>query len=463
MRTPPPHVPPAPESARLLRLRVVASGVGTALPFVRALGLTAGLLALCAAPAAAASAPSPGAAFGNPRLLTTVNGFAAAPAIGQDGRAAVVVSDYSAQRSRILAFIRSPRGRWADPLAVRTSRHELLEPRAAFTGDGTGIFTWMRAARIDQEQIVEARSLLGSARLEPVRTISAPGTRAIFARVAGGPGRRTLVGWETGDYALQVADGGVGGFTPSRSIFERRQSAFSIAYLRDGTAVALSQAYGAGGVQVRMRPPGADWGAPVTLSGARTAREATLATGSDGTIAVAWAQSTGAGYRVQISRRPPGGVFSAARTIGGDDGEGRAPGLAVQPDGTALVAWLSGARTSFLLRAAEVKMATISPAGAVSTARRVSGPRRRAGVAPQVFADAEGDALVTWEENRRLLGATRSASGRISQPRVISAAGARIFASRVVANPRGQALAAWTVERGRTDDGALIQMAEMTF
>ena len=391
-----------------------------------------------------------------PRSLTEVNGYAATPALAADGRGMVVVSDYSAQRSRVLAFARSARGRWAQPVTLRTSKQELLEPRAAFTGDGTAVFTWLRAPRIDQEQVVETRRLPAGGTSGPITGVSPAGSRAVLARVAGGPGSRALIGWEDGDYALHV-DG--------EKIFDRRQFGFSLAFLPDGTEVALSQAYGAGGVQVRMRPPGGAWGAAETLSGPRTAREAVMDVGRDGTLAVAWAQNTGDGYRVQVATRPPGGAFSAPVTLESKDGESRAPGLAVLPDGDVLVAWLSGAELTSLVRADEVRAAVVGAGGAVSASRRVSGDApRRLSLAPRVFADSEGDALVAWEEARRLMATTRSGdTGRFTSPRGVSTPGARIFSSRVVANARGDALAAWTVDRGRNAGGALIQAASIGF
>ena len=438
-------------------MATVVSGVGSPPQLARALAaLGTGLIALSSAPAVAGASD---AGFSPPRSLTAVNGFAAAPAIAPDGRAVVAVSDYSAQRSRVLAYLRSAKGRWASPVTLRASKQELLEPRAAYTGDGTAVFTWLRAPRIDQEQVVETRRLVAGGAFGAVSAVSPPGERAVLARVAGGPGDSALIGWEDGDYALHAGEGGA-----FEKIFDRRQFGFSLGFLPDGTAAALSQAFGAGGVQVRLRPPGAAWQEPIVLSGARTAREAVMAAGRDGTLAVAWAQNTDDGYRVQVSVRPPGGIFSAPATLEPREGEARAPGLAVLPDGEVLVAWLGGAQLSFLVRAGEVKAATVGADGSVSAARRVSGAGRRLGVAPQVFTDSAGDALVTWEENRRLMAATRAADDdRFSAPRAVSAPGARIFSSRVVANARGDALAAWTVDRGKTLDGALIQTAGIDF
>jgi hypothetical protein len=189
-----------------------------------------------------------------------------------------------------------------------------------------------------------------------------------------------------------------------------------------------------------------------------------MTAGRDGTLAVAWSQNTEDGYRVQVSVRPPGGVFSSPATLEPGAGEARAPGLAVLPDGDVLVAWLGGAQLTFLVRADEVRAATVSASGAVSAVRRVSGDGRRLGTAPQVFTDASGDALVTFEDSRRLMAATRDADGgRFGAPRAVSGAGARIFSSRVAANASGDAVAAWTVDRGRSAEGALIQTASIGF
>lgn len=422
--------------------------MGSPSPLARAAALAAGLIALSTAPAAGAG----GAGFGDPRSLTRVNGYVAAPAIAADGRAAVAVTDFSTGRSRVLLHERSARGRWRPARALRTSRQELFEPAAAFTSDGTGVFTWLRARRIDQDQVLETRRVAPGGALGPVERLSPPGERAIFPQVAPGAGSQALIGWEDGDYSLHA-----GGDT----VFASRQFSYSLALLPDGTAVALGHALGAGGVQVRTRPPGGDWSTPVTLSGERTAREPVLATGADGTVAVAWAQLTSAGYRVQVSVRPPGGEFSAARAVAAGEGEARAPGLAVRADGSVLLAWLGGAQLGFLARGSEVRLATLSRAGGLSAPRRVSRPGRRISAAPRVFADAQGEALVAWEESRRLVAATRSAGGRLTVPRAVS--GPRIFAARVVANARGQALAAWAVEHPRGRGQALIQVAELGF
>ena len=180
-----------------------------------------------------------------PRSLTEVNGFAAAPALAADGRAVVVVSDYSAQRSRVLAYARSARGRWAAPVTLRTSKQELLEPRAAYTGDGTAVFTWLRAPRIDQEQIVETRRLPAGGTFGPITAVSPAGSRAVLARVAGGPGGRALIGWEDGDYALRVG---------AEQVFDRRQFGFALGFLPDGTEVAMSQAFGAALIALSAAP-----------------------------------------------------------------------------------------------------------------------------------------------------------------------------------------------------------------
>lgn len=411
-------------------MTTVFGGVETPPPLARAAALAAGLIALSSAPALGAGE----AGFSAPRSLDEVNGFVAAPAIAADGRAAVAMTDFATGRSRVVLHQRSARGRWGAPQVLRSSRQELFEPIAAFAGNEPTV-GWLRARRIDQDQVLEVHRPGGVEVVSPARQ------RAIFPAIAS----PSLVGWLDGDYGVRVDGAG--------TLFPRRNFAFSLAQLPDGNAVALSQAFGPGGVRVRVRPPGGAWGAPVTLSGPRTAREATLATGADGTVAVAWAQYTDTGYRIQVAERPPGGEFTPARTIDPAGGEARAPALAVRPDGRLLIAWLGGAQLNFLARGTEVRLAV--DGGPV---RRVSAAGRRISATPQLFVDAEGDALITWEESRRVTAATRTAGGRLSSPRAVS--GARVYATRVVANARGQALAAWSVERsGR----ALIQVAEATF
>jgi hypothetical protein len=410
---------------------------------------------------ATASGAGDAAIVSLPRTLAGVNGYQPAPAIGPDGRAAVAVTDYAPGRSRVFAFTRDARGRWAAPRLLRSSKNELFEPAAVMTGDSTAVFAWVRAVRIDQQQLVEGRRILNSGEMDGVQSVSPSTGRAIFPELTAGPGSRALLGWEDDNYALSVSEVTEGGFGAPQTIFDRRQFAYAMEYADDGTAVVLSQGLGRGGVQVRLKPPTAPWTDPVTLSGPRRAREATVATGRDGTIAVAWAQNSDAGYRIQVSVRPPGGSFGEARTIDGAAGEARAPALAVQDDGGVLVSWLSGAKLDFLPRASEVRLAEVGRDGSVSEARRVSAMLRRIQTAPQVLLDADGDALLNWEESGRLMAATRSSEGKLSAPRGVSPAGAKVYGWRTVANRHGQALAAWALDQGR--DGALIQVAEARF
>ena len=423
---------------------------------IRHLLLASALLATTAAPAGAAPA-----GFGTARVLTVANGFQPAVAMAADGRATVLVTDFRPARSRVLAVTRSPGGRWSAPRAIRSSQHELFEPALAFTGDGTAVAAWIRARRIDREQVVETRALEPSGGLGAVATVSELGGRAIFPRVAGGAGASALVGWFDDRYGLRAARLGTAGGGAGETVVERGQFTYALAVLPDGTEVVLTHAFGPGGVQVRTRTPGGGWSAPLVLSGRRTAREPVLATGTDGTVAIAWAQNTDAGYRIQLAVQSPGGVFGTARTIDAGGGSGRAPGLAVAPDGTVHVAWLGDAGLGDLARATQVRTTTAT-AGAVGPVRRVSAPGRRLQDPPQLVADAAGDVLLTWTESHRLMAVTRPAGSRPGPPRAVSPAGLRIENARLVGNARGQALAVWAVEPDPREP-PVIQSAAATF
>jgi hypothetical protein len=222
-----------------------------------------------------------------------------------------------------------------------------------------------------------------------------------------------------------------------------------------GTAIALAHAFGAHGVRVRVRPPGGAWGPEEVVSGARTAREPDLAVARDGTIAVAWAQSTADGYRLQVAFRPPGGTFGAPQTLPDTLGEARAPAIAFTPDGTLLLAFIAGARPDWVLRGGDLRLTTVRPGAAPALPVRVASGRLTE--PPRLLADSEGDALLTWSDHDRLMSVVRSARGRLGRREQIAA---RAALPEVVASPRGDALAVWATPPGRRPS---IRVAERRF
>ena len=245
------------------------------------------------------------------------------------------------------------------------------------------------------------------------------------------------------------------------TVFARRLFSSATAFLPGGDAVAMGHEFAPGGVQLRLRGTDGVWGEPVVLSGPRTAREPDLAVGADGTIAVTWAEMTDAGYRVHVRIRPPGGEFGPAKLLEPDAGDARGPVASVLPSGDVLVAWAARAQDgATLLRARAVRAAIVSPGGDVSAAARISRRRARISEPPQHVTDSEGDALLTWTSRNRIFAARRSADGTVSRTRPVSGRG--VFAPELVANAAGQALLAWTRD-ARRGTGALVRVRSTRF
>lgn len=399
------------------------------------------LLAAClllGLPAGAAARP-----WSPAHEVAVVNGFGMAPALSPSGDALLAYTDFRPGASRVLAA-RRVAGRWRRPALLRRSRQELFDPAAAFAGDGSAVVAWLRAVRVDRVQLVEARTLTAGGRPGRVERLSSPAGRALAPELVAGPGGRVIAAWEDANDALLAdelhADG------TAEAVLRPRQLRYEIAYDRSGTAIALGQAFARGGVRVSVRPAGGAWSEPQTLSGPRTAREATLAVGADGTAAVAWAQSTARGYRVQYAVRPPGGSFGAPVTVEPDGGEARAPAVAVLPDRSVVLAWVAGARLDWALRGDELRLAVAGPGAAPGPARRIAGPRAALVRPPEAFADRSGDVLLTWTERDRLMSLRRAAGGELEAPSVVAVGP---VLSHVTANARGDALAAWSRSTGR--------------
>ena len=87
------------------------------------------------------------------------------------------------------------------------------------------------------------------------------------------------------------------------------------------------------GVSPSLAAP-APWVTPVKVSGAGEVEGLQTAVGADGTVAVTWVRDQ---TDVQVSVRPPGGVFIAPVTLA--ETEEADPQVAVGPDGTTTVAW----------------------------------------------------------------------------------------------------------------------------
>lgn len=134
-----------------------------------------------------------------------------------------------------------------------------------------------------------------------------------------------------------------------------------------------------------------------------------LATGTDGTAAVTW-ETTDDSWNnsVQVAVRPPGGQFAAPVTLDGGMFV-EPPRVAVAPDGTVIVVWVSGSLVRSVIKPPGGGFGTpvtVSWTGGIDDADIAIGP--------------DGSATVAWAGSAGVGVATRPAGGAFSAPSTIT-------------------------------------------
>jgi PKD repeat protein len=93
-------------------------------------------------------------------------------------------------------------------------------------------------------------------------------------------------------------------------------------------------------VQIAGHGPGGPWSPAVDLSDAtQNAMTPSLSLSSTGFGAIAWSRSDGSKFRIQVSRRAPGGAFGAATTLSTAGVDSTNPVAAVDAAGDVVVIW----------------------------------------------------------------------------------------------------------------------------
>jgi hypothetical protein len=143
-------------------------------------------------------------------------------------------------------------------------------------------------------------------------------------------------------------------------------------------------------VQAALRPPGGTWERAQTVAVARHgAHGVQVALDASGAATVLWARSISHAFRFEISRRPPGGRWSAPETVPARSRAGACAG--------------------------------------------VSDPRLAVG--------AHGDTAVLWTATEVVQGVTRRRGGSWSSP--VDLSRPRAFNTQVAVDPDGRVVAAW--------------------
>jgi hypothetical protein len=176
-------------------------------------------------------------------------------------------------------------------------------------------------------------------------------------------------------------------------------------------------------------------GAVATLSdGVNAATHPVVAVAPDGHAVIAWTESDGANQRIQLTTDTAGQV-AAPSTVSPAGGDAREPRMAIDAAGTATLVWLRANVSSDLLQAARV-----APSGGVTALADIA-------VAPSSSLDhvrvavaADGTALVAWHSGAGVALARIAANDAVGAPTSLSNAGT---APEVAVAAPGAAAVCW--------------------
>ena len=232
-----------------------------------------------------------------------------------------------------------------------------------------------------------------------------------------------------------------------------------------GQTVAVWTGVGAGPsrvVQAATRSADGAFSAPVDVSVAgRDADDPHVAIDAAGNAVVVWTRSDGATRVVQFAPGHAGHAFATAIDLSLAGGEARAPKLAVNPAGDAVVAWQRSDGANTIVQAA---VARAGAGFAPPTDMSLAGDDA---VEPQVGIDDDGDAIVAW---RRSAGAATivQAAGYdavgpqlrgLSIPGTVAVGTAAIFSLSALDVWSSVTSTLWSFSDGQTAAGASVSHA----
>jgi hypothetical protein len=181
---------------------------------------------------------------------------------------------------------------------------------------------------------------------------------------------------------------------PTVPAFSDANTVPEVAMAPDGTLAAaytiptVRDLWLGGPLEVRVRPPGGEFGPPTVL--ASDASDLRLAFGRGGHLAAVWRSDSGH----YVAVRPPGGAFGPTHEVAPDGSFASIDQLAVAPDGRV---WI--ART--ILRS---DVFTLGPDGGVTILPLDTGPAFTATAAPSLAVDGEGRVTVVYRHTTYVPG-----------------------------------------------------------
>jgi hypothetical protein len=347
---------------------------------------------------------------------------------------------------------------WLAPATISELGENGAHPQVAVDPQQDAAAVWERyPPNLGANYLVRAALAPASAWL-PALTLSEAGGDATAPQVtvdAQGQASAVWTRFNGTNYIAQVASTGAGfAWQPSTNLSEAGHEAHEPGVASDpqGDSVAIWR-LGEGAeatVQAAFRPAGGTWQPAVNLSepGVESGSPR-VAIDAEGEAVAVWTRSNGPGEIIQSAWKARAGTWHAAVNL--SEGAASSPQVTLNPSGRAIAVWV---------RAGTIQAAAGSAGGAWQAAINVSEPGQNAR-APRVAVDAAGDAVVVWERpsgaTEVIQTATMSAGGAWQAATTLSSAGAGEQAPALAMDPQGDAAAIWTAVSGLNNE--IIQSA----
>lgn len=362
-------------------------------------------------------------------------------------------------------------GDWSTPIPLSEAGQNAENPQISVSTDGEPYVTW---SRHDDSIIMRAQatgSLDFGASWSTTTTLSGANQEAVDSRVAVDADGNAIAIWyrsNGSNYIVQTSrseDGGVSWSAPvDLSTVGRDAYAPQVAFDADGTAIAVWNRFDGTSYVVqssRSTDGGVSWTSPATLSvSGGDAYGAQVAVDSDGTAVVAWYRTNGSNFIVQSSRSLDGGVnWSAPVDLSQAGQEAYEPFIDADAAGNTVVVWRRSDGSDYIAQAT-----ASSDGGATwSTPANLSAPGYSA-ESPRLSANADGQIVVVWYRNvdgNYRVQTSSSVDGGVTWSTAVnlSASGRDGAEPQVDVDPAGNAIVVW-----RRNDGSFnrIQASRST-
>ena len=352
-------------------------------------------------------------------------------AIGSDGKATVVwirangLGDDIAQAST-----RSGTGAFSSPLDLSLTGQDAGEPDLATGPDGVTSIVFTQSDCCNDSIVVRTRPA-GSSSFSDSIGPSAPDMTNSSPQIAIGPDGTTTVAWVSFDLTFDITTAsraaGAGSYYASQDLVSvtagnhpkvaaRPNGIATVVWIHDGPLVVR-----AGSSQVNVPVP--SWSYQDLSQSGQNAGFPQVASGPDGTTAIVWRRWNGANEIIQAKVRPGSGPsFSSVENLSAAGRDGGDPQVAVGPDGSATAVWQRSNGTNTIVQAATraAGSSTFStpidlsqPGGNASSPQVAVGPDRSTTV---VWVSSNGTNGIVQASTRAAGSSTFSAPVDLSQP-----------------------------------------------